>query len=1249
MSLLSDLVTVSVDEKPWIDFESSLNDDQVVAGYIPVKSTLDVFDFLKTATAPQSSEGRAVICWGSYGSGKSRLCAVLARLFSDGFDCPAIQPVWDRLRDRGESAKLDELRNIMMPGGMAWKKWLVVPMYASAGGGTLSASLIRSLLKALRLSGEDESLLGETVYHAAAGRLEQMIRSGARYESAPSSPYTTVEQLKRALEQDLDEEALGVFKEFHRKATHGVEFTEYVRTSGGVAMEANEVYNTVASKIQRLGYAGIIVIWDEFGFAIEALLKGNETGSRDLGKEAMDLQVFLERSCGSKDLDKRIIFLGFTHVTISEYGTRENLGEIDLNRLDTVSDRFRDPSINVRLSVTEREGYHLLAGMTNRTSRGKKLFENPVPKLQHIAEKMPKYVSWNRMSAKECYDEIVAPCYPLHPGTSISSILLSDQIAQANRTTFYFLQNTQEGGLAGYLENTEVPNANDLGSSELMRMHHLFTFFEQAIEESKRNLYDQYKEALVLHPKASDLEIAILQTTLILLVIANPDMSPSTEFLCFCLCDADSHDPEAKQVHDALKRLSDSQALWKNEATSIWNFVGGRGVSSELDKKLREEKDLVPKYQSAELIQKYPQVQNEITDVIGDFDLYPCDSGIVRRVGVRVLNLAKGDDAIEEVNPAREGHAVNWRSALIYLVVTDTSTQLSIWRQKVGMTRKPNVYFIFPSSPITINADKIRDLIATQNLLEKTPPENHAYDVLDGKLLKLRMQLRKQFETSFGNTGLRTGTTVIKSDRTSQTVTVSTWNELLPSIAIKLDKDFNEQIKIRCGSFNEWKTGSFGGAIGHIVERILGFDEHPEWQKQFLGFSETKQEAAIIDGVLIENRMLTQHALSQKWELMEVDNNCSVGILKEIHTHFTTGGIKGRDFSILFAKLVDYPYGIPNGIIPLLVALTLRKELPRITMYTKRGAILNKITRANVLDAIVKMAQKPNDYFTRYIKLAGKYRLVYKAIGPVMDIPFNDNFSHGQEFYDYCKKVRSALTRWISDLPEGVINSSDFTDCQKKLIKLLRGPVPPDLTTLSTSLIEVLEEKEDIHEEIKNPDNRNEFPLIADYWDSFRTKIDRCIEGIKAPLRTKIKALVGSDYSGNKGISNGLVEVLDKVNTFDTDNNPIQKAVEGLKQARPNSDPIDNVASAISDKPPENLTEEDYGRASGILEMAQLLKGKEGDLEILLPTGERRKLLDITDDEAKQKICDDVSVWFKEFSLTHDQLAALVIRVIYKL
>ena len=56
MSTLREWIYLSPEDKPYINFETSLEDNAVVSGYVPVKSTLDVLEFLKEATSLSAPE-----------------------------------------------------------------------------------------------------------------------------------------------------------------------------------------------------------------------------------------------------------------------------------------------------------------------------------------------------------------------------------------------------------------------------------------------------------------------------------------------------------------------------------------------------------------------------------------------------------------------------------------------------------------------------------------------------------------------------------------------------------------------------------------------------------------------------------------------------------------------------------------------------------------------------------------------------------------------------------------------------------------------------------------------------------------------------------------------------------------------------------------------------------------------------------------------------------------------------------------
>ena len=136
-------------------------------------------------------------------------------------------------------------------------------------------------------------------------------------------------------------------------------------------------------------------------------------------------------------------------------------------------------------------------------------------------------------------------------------------------------------------------------------------------------------------------------------------------------------------------------------------------------------------------------------------------------MSVRLLDPTKGEKSLDAHNPALGGEGGRWLSAVIYLAAVDSRAELDACRKLADTPTNGTVYVVLPGAPLGLNTDKARELIAVRQLLEKKNPQSHTYEVLENKLTALREDLRAEFEKSFGNEGLRTGTTVLKVGTTS--------------------------------------------------------------------------------------------------------------------------------------------------------------------------------------------------------------------------------------------------------------------------------------------------------------------------------------------------------------------------------------------------------------------------------------------------------------------------------------------------
>jgi hypothetical protein len=128
----------------------------------------------------------------------------------------------------------------------------------------------------------------------------------------------------------------------------------------------------------------------------------------------------------------------------------------------------------------------------------------------------------------------------------------------------------------------------------------------------------------------------------------------------------------------------------------------------------------------------------------------------------------------------------------------------------------------------------------------------------------------------------------------------------------------------------------------------------------------------------------------------------------------------------------------------------------------------------------------------------------------------------------------------------------------------------------------------------------------------------------------------------------GIVESLRKVEMIaGYENSVIAPIIQRLKASDGKAELIEEVVAAISNKEARQLNQEDYGRASGVLEVLQSLTPPQGRMTVTLPDGARRELPAFAHEHACLQICEAVRAWEATYSLSPEQTAALVLGVLF--
>ncbi len=268
-----------------------------------------------------------------------------------------------------------------------------------------------------------------------------------------AQPIGSFPKFMRALRQHR-RYAQKLFVEAYRQITGGASVGSY-RHGQVVALYRGAVKFLQEAK----GFEGIFIIYDEFG---KYLARGvRQPHDFDLHF----LQDIAELCNKSGKLHLHMLLI--THLPVSQYTTQ--LPNAIQQEWKKIEGRFQQSSFNSGYESS----YTLVAAVfsSDIKRRSKKLW-------QHLCALTREWQTHNRASgniasACDCAAETLSDCYPLHPSVFALLPLLSEKVAQNERTMFSFLTRNEEFSLPHFLEKTALSENN----LHFMRPYDLYCYF----------------------------------------------------------------------------------------------------------------------------------------------------------------------------------------------------------------------------------------------------------------------------------------------------------------------------------------------------------------------------------------------------------------------------------------------------------------------------------------------------------------------------------------------------------------------------------------------------------------------------------------------------------------------------------------------------------------------------------------------------------------------------------------------------
>lgn len=1024
---VSDLIEINATQTDAaVVLNHSIANPNLVACFAPTKASTAVLAHLQKAVLPEATqEMRAINLFGNYGSGKSHLAVLIAQLFRDGAGSAEFTGFFQRLTNAGYAKLADELRHtFLLPSDPDARPYLLVTLYGSETP-SLAAKLYEGLYQTLTRhpSLDPKTILPKTEYDVCIQRFEEIVEIDGALAKADlvqwqlAEHYLTTAEMQAGLKRH-EPEALEAFKRWHEEVCKGAAFNP-VSLGGKNFIEA---YQEAGKNLaEQHSFGGILVVWDEFGFALEDLLNNPR---RDALNEINNLQSFVQTVCQPRQ--GHTVFIGLTHVSFVEYAARTGANDTIKNRLETIAGRFYNKPFKIELNASESEGYHLLAMQKTWTSQGEQYWQQTFTERQPLLESCAALPLFKILGSHLA--DVLKEVYPLHPVMAAGLFALSD-FAQSTRTALTFFRDNADKLLAREIK----PDGLFVG--ELVRLPELADYYAESLKEKAANDWNRFQRAS--HRIPADLpatELQAKQNILKLLLLAQlpkllGDNFQATElFLACALYDAKPSTSATLRLSDDLAWLKAAGLVWKNDVTGEWLLHGE--ASADVEKLIPDKLELFAGRSAETLFKDYPDMLADVLPMTGIYDLEPSVCGIVRSYQVSLLkppisNQLKLDNLT--------------LSASVFLVLANSVEDVGIVKSRIAEMKLSPLYFWLPTAGIDSETVAIDDrdfnltgllcrYLVLQLLLKEKTASDDLRRQLTAKWEKNRQDLVQILRLLFGRDGLEVGKCSIHQAGTTNAIACSNWHEFRGFLAAQVQAEYSQEIPIRANNMNKLNNEKYTGRsdVKKIVERILGFATHPAYQTDLLGNAETSEKAALIDGVLGVNQLFIERPTG--WDIRKIDETDSK--VKEVLKLLRDSLLRKREQPYLVKdlrdKLVAPPFGLPACTLALFAAVAVRDEVKRLRWgSTNEADFAINLTGAFNQDSKLTI---------RLFEFSTKQLAILSALSHYFKLRKGDQ----QSYEEFASQAVLSLRRFVNEQPEAVQSSGQLNGKTKELVKFLQ-------------------------------------------------------------------------------------------------------------------------------------------------------------------------------------------------------------------
>jgi len=727
---------------------------------------------------------------------------------------------------------------------------------------------------------------------------------------------------------------------------------------------------------------GLLLILDELGKFLEFAALHPQR------QDVFLLQRLAE--VASRSGDQPLFVISLLHQGFNAYAN--HLNQSAQREWEKVAGRFEEIVFN---QPVEQVANVIASALNVRTQE--------IPKAQshelRQAMEQASALGWFGSAQAKSLSDLATQLYPLHPTVLPVLIRTFRRFGQNERSLFSFLLSNEPFGLQAFSEK-------HLHEGELYRLHNFYdhvrtNFGHRLAVQSYRSHWNLIDSVVESFATEDEIQIKALKTVGILNLINDSDLLPTEEAV---ICALSGIEQAARnQIHSTLEKLhKDKRVLYDRgrvRGLCLWPHTSV---------------DLEKAYDDARRSIDTPEL---VSSIIKDFlesrpivaRRHYIETGNLRHFAVRYCSVLELPALGEQEFQSADG--------LIIVPLCETPTERATALEFVKQTilKQRTNWLIAIPQPLNSLVSLVQEVQRWEWVATNTPELNadkFAREEVSRQKAAARSQLEKRIQGYIGFKQF-TGQMMLEWFQEGRPLKIQDGRDLLSELSRIFDKTYKLAPHIHNELVNRRNLSSAAAAVRmRLIERMFNNSS-----TEFLGMDSAKKppEMSMYLSVLKNTGLHQKHG--DTWRLgvphHKTDEKCRLlPALRLIREIVQKEPDRRVSVAALFTELRKPPYGVRDGIIPLLLTVFATANEKDVAFY-KDGTFLRELNA----EAMLVLTKAPERFDIQYCKIEGVRAELFQKLLAVLEVKGSQE--REVELLDVVKK----LCVFVAHLPSYVLNT----------------------------------------------------------------------------------------------------------------------------------------------------------------------------------------------------------------------------------